>query len=307
MIESHADKVFEWLAHAIDPQSKLVRCWPLQGGVSAEVTALEIKRQDGRAAKMVVRRHGAVDRQHNPQIAADEYRLLQILQAAGLPAPKPYFLDQSGKIFPTPCLVVEYVEGAPEFAPANLADLIVQLATQLARIHTLDCAAHELAFLPQQEQISTQKLRARPARLDESLDEGRIRAALETAWPRPQQNPSVLLHGDFWPGNTLWQAGRLVAIIDWEDAKIGDPLADLANTRLEILWAFGIDAMQNFTRHYRSLTTFDFTNLPYWDLYAALRPAFKIAEWAGTEAREQAMRAGHRQFIAQAFAELCTR
>jgi aminoglycoside phosphotransferase (APT) family kinase protein len=39
----------------------------------------------------------------------------------------------------------------------------------------------------------------------------------------------VLLHGDFWPGNALWRDGALVAILDWEDAAIGDPLADVAN------------------------------------------------------------------------------
>ena len=64
----------------------------------------------------------------------------------------------------------------------------------------------------------------------------------------------MLLHGDFWPGNILWRYGQLVAVIDWEDAALGDPLADVANSRLEILWAFGIDAMQSFTHYYQSLT-----------------------------------------------------
>ena len=44
--------------------------------------------------------------------------------------------------------------------------------------------------------------------------------------------------------------GRLVGVIDWEDAALGDPLADLANSRLEILWAFGDEAMERFTREY---------------------------------------------------------
>ncbi|MBE0338234.1 hypothetical protein [Paenibacillus sp. 23TSA30-6] len=52
------------------------------------------------------------------------------------------------------------------------------------------------------------------------------------------------------------------------------PLADLANGRLEMLWAFGIDAMNDFTREYKTvMPAVDFTNLPYWDFYAALRPA----------------------------------
>jgi hypothetical protein len=42
---------------------------------------------------------------------------------------------------------------------------------------------------------------------------------------------------------------------------------------MEFLWAFGKEAMQQFTDHYQGLTSVDCTDLPYWDLCAALRPA----------------------------------
>ncbi len=64
----------------------------------------------------------------------------------------------------------------------------------------------------------------------------------------------------------------LTNCIDGEDAAIGDPLADVANSRLEILWALGRDAMERFTQHYQSLAPLDITDLPLWDLCAALRP-----------------------------------
>src|SRR3954465_13802407 len=90
---------FEQLVQKLDPQSKLLRAWELKGGVSAQVTALEIERPDGQTQKMIVRRHGAVDLQQNPQIAADEFKLLQITQSAGLATPAPYYVDLSGEIF----------------------------------------------------------------------------------------------------------------------------------------------------------------------------------------------------------------
>ncbi len=288
----------------MEPRSKLLRTWPLKGGVSAQVTALEIERPDGQTKKMVVRQHGAADLQQNPQVAADEFKLLELLQSEGLAAPAPHYLDQSGEIFATPIIVIEYIEGQPEFAPAHLDDLILQLATQLCKIHRVDCARLDLSFLPEQEKRYAEKLSKRPTQVDESLDEGRIRDTLESIWPLPQGNRSSLLHGDFWPGNIIWKDGRLGAVIDWEDAAIGDPLADLANSRLEILWAFGSDAMGRFTRHYRSMTTIDFTNLPYWDLCAALRPASKLSEWAADDNAEKTMRAGHKLFVAQAFDKL---
>lgn len=296
--------MFEQVIYKLAHQSKLLRSWELKGGVSAQVTALEIERPDGQRQKLIVRRHGAADLQRNPQIAADEFRLLHSLHFAGLAVPRPYLLDQSGEIFATPYVVLEYMEGQPEFAPAHLSDFLLQIATQLARIHQADGAKLDISFLPQQETIYAGRLRARPAQVDESLDEGRIRDALEAIWPLPQRNPAVLLHGDFWPGNLLWQDGWLVGVIDWEDAAIGDPLADLANSRIELLWAFGSDAMQQFTQQYQALTSVDCANLPYWDLCVALRHAAHAAAWATYAYAEHAMREGYRWFVTQAFEQL---
>ncbi len=307
MTESKADNKFEQVVHKIDPQSKLLRTWKLKGGVSAQVTALEIERPDGHTKKMIVRQHGDVDLKHNQQIAADEFKLLQLLHSGGLAAPMPYHLDQSGEIFSTPYIVIEYIEGKPEFAPAHGTDLILQLAMYLSRIHQVDCSKLDVSFLPQQEQRYADKLRERPTNVDESLDEGHIRDALEAVWPLPQRNTSVLLHGDFWPGNILWKDGQLVAVIDWEDAALGDPLADVANGRLEILWAFGIEAMQRFTQQYQSMTTIDFTHLPYWDLCAALRRVAQIAQWGLDDTTERTMRERHRWFVSQAFEKLSVR
>jgi aminoglycoside phosphotransferase (APT) family kinase protein len=301
MTPSTEDRRFEQLARRITPGSTLLRRWRLHGGVSARVTALEIERADGQTQKLIVRQHGPVDLRRNPQIAADEFALLQILSAAGIAAPRPYYLDRSGEIVGTPAIVVEYIEGQPSFAPDHVDELIPQLAEQLSHIHALDRSKVDLSFLPDQARIAAQQLSTRPAALDDSLDEGRIRDTLEAVWPLPQHNRSVLLHGDFWPGNILWRDRRLAAVIDWEDANVGDPLADLANSRLEIAWTFGGAAMELFTQQYLSLAAIDTSNLAYWDLYAALRPAFKIADWAADPAAEQRMRQEHRWFITQAF------
>lgn len=292
---------FEQLVRRIDPSSKLRRTWPLTGGVSAQVTAFEFEQTDGQTRKLVVRQHGAADLVQNPHLAAAEFRLLQLLRTHHLPVPAPYYLDQSSQIFPTPFIVVEYIKSTPEDVPPHLPDLIFQLATHLARIHSLTAAAVDLSFLPQQEKRAAQTLRDRPAAVESAFDEGRIRAILESVWPLPPRNPTVLLHGDFWPGNILWQEGRLVAIIDWEDAATGDPLADLANSRLELLWAYGRAAMRRFTRQYQALAPLDCSHLLYWDLYAALRPMSKIATWGLDPPTEKRMRTRLRWFIKQAF------
>jgi aminoglycoside phosphotransferase (APT) family kinase protein len=296
------EQTFEELVRRIDPDAELLRGWSLTGGVSAQITALEVKRRDGRIDRLVVRRHGAIDRVHNPHVARDEYKLLEVAQAHGLTAPKPYFLDESCELFPTPLLVIEFVEGETILEPADAGSYLRQMAEQLAKIHAVRTSA-ELAFLPHQEKGWSE----RPAILDLALSEDRIRDALEAAWPSAHISADGLLHGDYWPGNILWRDGRLAAVIDWEDAHTGDPLADLGNCRLELLWALGGDAMTEFTDQYRSLTSTDLANLAYWDLVAALRPCGKLSGWALDAETEERMRARHRWFGEQAIDLLATR
>jgi aminoglycoside phosphotransferase (APT) family kinase protein len=299
---AHPDS-FAVLARRIAPGSKLLRTWELKGGVSAQVTAFELERRDGRTERLIVRRHGARDLNRNPQLAADEFRLLELLRAAGIPAPTPRYLDARGEIFATPCLVVDYVDGELPSTGVDETELVNQLAAVLTEIHRVDCSTRDLSFLPRRD-LAEPPLRS----ASEAAQERRIRAVLARAHARPQRNASVLQHGDFWPGNTLWRDGRLVAVIDWEDAAIGDPLADVANARLELLWALGGSAMDEFTRRYESIATaIDLTDLPYWDLWAGVRLRAHMAEWGLDNGTATAMRAGLEAFFAQALEDVSTR
>ena len=185
MADSKADNTFELVVQKFEPQSKLLRTWELKGGVSAQVTAIEIERPDGYTQKMIVRQHGEVDLKHNPHIAADEFKLLQLLHSVGLAVPEPYYLDQSGEIFPTPYVVIEYIEGETIFGPHDIADFIPQLATQLYRIHEVDCSNLDVSFLPRHAEKVAEKLGERSEKVDEAFEEGRIRDALEGVWPLP--------------------------------------------------------------------------------------------------------------------------
>ncbi len=304
MTDPQDTRAFARLAHKMAPDSTLLRVWTLHGGISAQVTAIELQHADGQTRKLIVRQHGAADLARNPQVAADEFALLRIVHGAGVPAPAPVYLDQSGEIFETPVVVLEYIEGETVFALADAPDLLPQFARYLAAIHRIDCTPHDITFLPDHAAHWGIIISNRPARLDDALSEGRIRDALEAAWPWTQRNPSGLLHGDYWPGNILWRDGRLVGIVDWEDAAIGDPLADIAISRLDLLWAFGAEAMDRFTREYAAVVAIDFANLPYWDLCAALRPAGRLGDWASDEAAEARMRERHTLFVAQALEQL---
>ena len=135
---------------------------------------------------------------------------------------------------------------------------------------------------------------------DASADERRLLALLAPRWPLPRNNTPVVLHGDYWPGNTLWQDGRLTAVIDWEDTRRGDPLFDVSNARFEILMLFGAESMDVFTRHYEFLNPVDAGCLPWWDVYTAFRVVNKL-DFLATETRDESMiRADHCWFVEQA-------
>ena len=67
--------------------------------------------------------------------------------------------------------------------------------------------------------------------LETGRSDGLIELALrwlENSIPDVQGEHPVLVHGDAGPGNFMFEAGHLSAIIDWELAHVGDPMEDLA-------------------------------------------------------------------------------
>ncbi|MCA9983960.1 MAG: phosphotransferase [Anaerolineales bacterium] len=248
------------------PGSRFIRTWPLSGGLSARMQALEGAVDGAAPQQVVVRWYGSGSGLDGAALGR-EYRLLRALHAAGLSVPEPLGLDVSGSRLPAPYLAMALVPGEMCFKPADLPSHIDQLATQLARIHQLDTTS--LGFLPRSPGCAEL---ARPApATDPAFAAPAIWQRLQATAPLPTSNRPVLQHGDFWPGNSLWVDGQLSAIIDWEDAQLGEPLQDLAQSRAEISWIFGPASLAQFTQTYQALQPLDYSALPYWDLCAALR------------------------------------
>jgi len=291
---------FEKLVHRFDPHARLKSHRSLPGGYSADVTVLALEAPDGRSRKLIHRLHGEVDLQQNPNVAADEFRVLQLTHAAGLATPAPVYLDATDPLFSTPSLVLEYAEGKTDLKPADPAAYVTQLARELARIHRMDTAGRDLSFLLRLEDECASAVGRLPDAPGVTAGERELIEMLAPCWPLPRSNTPVVLHGDYWPGNTLWQDGRLTAVIDWEDTRRGDPLFDVSNARFEILMLFGAEIMDLFTRHYESLNPVDAGCLPWCDVYTAFRMVNKL-DFLATEQRDESLiRADHQWFVDQA-------
>ncbi|MBC8171451.1 MAG: aminoglycoside phosphotransferase family protein [Anaerolineae bacterium] len=303
--------ILEQIVERMQAGDTLIDAEPLIGGASAEVVLLNIQHVGGGTQKYLLRAHGDINRSRNADVARDEFKLLKILFAAGLPVAQPHYLDVSGELYPIPYLVLDYIEGATDFSPQNLADFIQQSAALLAQIHQVK-PGQSLDFLADRIPHILWWIGYQPEHPNHELGEGQLREALRTLFPLKYMNAATLLHGDFWVGNFIWRGGKLVGVIDWEDAEVGDPLSDLSIARLDMLWAFGQDAMHDFTQAYQALMPdLDYSNLPQWDLFAALRPGGQVEEWAAPwagygrpDVTVTTMFEAHQWFVKQAFAHL---
>jgi aminoglycoside phosphotransferase (APT) family kinase protein len=268
---------FEPIIKMMFPEAKLQKVWQMEGGVSTTVWGLEVENANGELEKLILREGTA----STPSVS--DLRLMLMLHGLGLPVPKGHACGSS-EVFPTNFILMEFVDGKADFAPENLASLLEQMLSTLLKIHAVSLTEHDFSFLPKYRERVLNRLQV-PR---QSVLESRIYEVLKPFFSRESKATEVLLHGDYWAGNLLWNDGKLLVVIDWEDAALGEPLADLANARLELLWAYGSEAMQGFTEGYHTkMPEVDFSDLPYWDLFAVLRPINQISNW-GLEAEKLA-------------------
>lgn len=169
----------------------------------------------------------------------EEFAVLQALESTPVAAPRALWLDEDGAVLGSPSLVMERVEGVcdwfvlnsdrPEPVRSGLARAFLD---QLVRIQQVDWRAGGL-----EGALRDPGVEAAAAELDRW--EGVLRrVALEPVpeleivlrWLRERARRStrtVLVHGDFKPGNALLVGDRISAVLDWETAHLGDPLEDL--------------------------------------------------------------------------------
>ena len=265
----------------VEPGSRVVGTSRLPGGLSSWMTTIEVERPDGSRHRIVVRRGRRPDAERHTLQFGVEYELLRHLERCGIPVARPRAFDDSGRILPQAYVVLDFVQGTTRFTADDPDAMAIHMADVLAAIHAIDTTRAALPALPLQSDrmqgwVITDLERREP---DPSLREDLIRHYLDQYWP-PPTTEQCLLHADYFPGNIVWEDDAIAAVIDWESAAIGDPMADIATTRLDLRWAFGVDVSEKFTQRYLAVTGREAATLPVWELVVALRPAGAVSLWA---------------------------
>jgi aminoglycoside phosphotransferase (APT) family kinase protein len=179
-----------------------------------------------------------------PPSAHDVLREARLLRAlADTPARVPAVLavGEDEQIIGSPFYVMERVEGDVIVAsipdaldtPAERRRISDELIDALVEIHGVDWRAVGLEGFGKPTGYLERQLRRFRGLWE--LNKTREIDAVERvgAWLEqnmPQSGPATIVHGDFRLGNTIFASGtpaRLAAVLDWEMATIGDPLADL--------------------------------------------------------------------------------
>jgi aminoglycoside phosphotransferase (APT) family kinase protein len=172
---------------------------------------------------------------------AREYKVLAALAPTDVPVPAALAFCDDAAVNDAPFYVMDEVVGQILRTPADMAKLNPDEARRcsealvdvLVAIHAVDYDAvglsdfgHPDGYVERQvrrwgEQWERSKTRELP-QIDELAR--RLRNAI------PESPPPTIVHGDYRLDNTMLAAddpGRIVAVLDWEMATLGDPLADV--------------------------------------------------------------------------------
>jgi aminoglycoside phosphotransferase (APT) family kinase protein len=243
--------------------------------------AVDLVGPDGEHRWVVVRRYGDWRVRHDPRVAEQEWATLSALARVGAPTPRPIWLDTSGAVFGCPTIVTSRVPGRGLLAPRDVNAWVGQLAETLAQIHAAPLTERELGILidPHPELVRLLERDAPPSYLKTQPGGAEAWSAMRRWWPQIEVPAPGLVHGDYWPGNTLWRYGRLSGVIDWEQVRRGDPAQDVACCRLDLTFLAGPGAAKLFLRAYEAASGQSVKRLFFWDLYVATGATEDLEHW----------------------------
>jgi len=168
-----------------------------------------------------------------------EYRLLSALHPLEFPVPEPLALCDDPNVIGAIFYVMElakgrpYADGAlPDFDAATRRRMYEQLVDTLAELHNIDPVAADLGDFGKpgnyfERQVMRWTRQYRDSETDFLPEMERLIAFLPETLP--QQSRTSIVHGDYRIDNVVYDGdGTLTAVLDWELATLGDPLADFS-------------------------------------------------------------------------------
>jgi aminoglycoside phosphotransferase (APT) family kinase protein len=169
-----------------------------------------------------------------------EYRVMSALATTDVPVPPMVLYHEGRDVVGTPFYVMEKLDGRvfmqyalPGVAPAERRAMYESMAQTMARLHRVDPARVGLSDFGKPgnyfaRQVARWTRQWQSAKTRENLALDRLIEWLPAHIP--QGDETAICHGDFRMGNLMFHRNepRVIAVLDWELATLGHPLADVA-------------------------------------------------------------------------------
>jgi aminoglycoside phosphotransferase (APT) family kinase protein len=258
-------KALHWAAAAVGSSARVRACRALAGGTSSAVHSLSVASARGRTHRLVLRRFVRLDwLAEEPDLAQREATALGMLANARLPAPHLVAVDPHGEAAGAPAVLMTMLPGRIEWEPQVVELFLARLAELLPAIHAIPVPVG--VGLPAYEPY---RLGMRRPPLWASRPEVWLRAIEALGGPAPLRE-RLFIHRDYHPGNVLWRRDEPSGVVDWVNAAVGSPWADVGHCRVNLAGHLGQPAAERFLDRYREASGRREDYHPYWDIAAAI-------------------------------------
>ena len=266
-----AEQVLRWAARALHPSARVVSVT----GMRASGNPWLLRLANAGAVSEVVLKTGDVTADLDRQQLITTVSALQLAAGHGLPAPRLIAADLDGSAAGTVAVLMTVLPGSSKIprvaSPARLralgaaAGALQRVAlTPRAGLELRTRALYDMDFAAWRKSVGTSPLLERAEEQIASL-------------PVPDGEP-VLVHGDLWQGNTVWNGDSCSGLIDWDAAGAGSAGIDLGTLRSDVALYFGssplpstgLAAADEVLAGWQQAAGRPAEDVAYWDVAAAL-------------------------------------
>jgi len=244
------DQLEAYLSRIWAKPTKVTDLSRIPGGASRETYRFDVD-ADGESKHLILRRDPV-----GSLIDTDrklEFLAFRSFFGSGLPVPEGVALEEDGAELERPFFIMGRIDGGKAQSPftlppygdhaAALGEQFFGHLGQIAKADPTTLPIAEAAVSPALDACWSKELDYWEGVIDEDEEHPQpiVRACIRRlrANPPPPAQKLSVVHGDYRTGNFMHDgAGKIIALLDWEMAHIGDPLEDLG-WAMEPLWCYG--------------------------------------------------------------------
>jgi aminoglycoside phosphotransferase (APT) family kinase protein len=226
---------------SVGPGSAVIRVRRPGGGTASAVHALDVRGPNSAVMQLALRRYLLFSElEEVPDAAEREARNLQLVERAGIAAPRLVAVDADGAECDVPAVLMTRLRGHLDLQPRDIDLWLRRMAELLPPIHAIDPGDGQV---PEWTLWNDLRGAQPPEWSRKASDWEALIDIVRGPWPR---YVSHFVHRDFQHYNVLWSRGPPTGVVDWASACMGPVELDFGHFRHNLLGDFGFDVAERF-------------------------------------------------------------